>query len=184
MRVVSLLAVLAALLCGLSACGSSDDSTAGETDTVGASASATPKEEPVQAAEGSWAILKRFAEPNADKLIIPQGLSPGQVVIRDLKVGSGPAIAPGDVFVSEYVSFSYESEKLVEPTPEPGKEATAAWVEGGRLIWGTGERVPGWEPGLKGIRAGGLRELIVPSRLAYENGARVYLVKVSKIEPQ
>lgn len=181
MRTASIVALVAVLLLGLTACGDSgDDSTA----TGASDISAAAEETPVQADEGDWAALKRLAGPNADKLIIPKGPSPDHVVVKDLKVGSGPAIAPGDVFVSRYISWSYETGKVAEPTPEAGKTAKPTWVEAGRLIWGTGERVPGWEPGLKGIRAGGLRELIVPSRLAYENGVRVYLVEVTEIEPQ
>lgn len=181
MRIVSLIAVVVTLL-GLGACGSSGDSSTAGNSTAADSASPVSEETPVEAADGDWAELKRFAGPNADKLIVPQGLSPDHVVIRDLKVGSGPAIAPGDVFFSDYISWSYESGKPVEPTP--GSDGSLTWIDAGSLKWGLGERVPGWEPGLKGIRAGGLRELIVPSRLAYENGARVYLVKVKKIESQ
>jgi hypothetical protein len=181
MRTASVIAVLLALLCGPAACGDSGDDS---TTAAGAADSATPQEAPEQAADGDWATLKRFAGPNADKLIIPEGPAPDHVVVRDLTRGKGPAIAPGDVFLSYYISWGYESGKVAEPTPEPTKSAKPAWVEGGRLIWGTGERVPGWEPGLKGIRAGGLRELIIPSDMAYENGARVYLVKVTEIEPQ
>lgn len=180
MRIVSAIAVAAALLFGIAACGGSSSDSTSDTDT---SSSATAQEAPVQAAGGGWATLKRYAGPNADKLIIPQGPSPDHVVIRDLKVGSGAAIAPGNDFLSDYVSFSYESEKVVEPAPGEGA-GPLPWVDAGSLAWGKGERVPGWEPGLKGIRAGGLRELIVPSQLAYENGPRVYLVKVKKIEPQ
>lgn len=179
----SLLAVVAALLFGISACGDAGDSTTTDGGTTSSHASAAAHEEPEQAADGDWATLKRFAGPYADKLIIPRGPSPDRVVIRDLKVGTGPAIAPGDVFISDYVSWDYENEEVVEPLPEePGKPPI--WLDAGSLEWGVGERVPGWEPGLKGIRAGGLRELIVPSHLAYENGVRVYLIKVKKIEPQ
>ncbi len=182
MRVVSLIAVIAAVLCGLSACGGSDEGTTADAGTAAGGTSTVAEETPVEAAGGDWATLKRFAGADADKLIVPEGPSPDHVVIRDLKVGSGPAIEPGDAFDSEYISWSYESGKPVEPAP--GTAEALTWVPGGSLIWGTGERVPGWEPGLKGIRAGGLRELIVPSKMAYENGARVYLVKVTKIEPR
>lgn len=184
MRIASLIAIVVALLCGLAACGSSSDSSTADTSTTTAGAdSAAAPEAPEQAADGNWATLKRFAGPHADKLIIPKGPSPDQVVIRDLKVGSGPPIATGDVFVSDYISWNYENEEIVEPLPEePGKPVT--WIDSGSLNWGVRDRVPGWEPGLKGIRAGGLRELIVPSHLAYENGVRVYLIKVKEIEPR
>jgi hypothetical protein len=179
MRVLSVLAVTAALLLQLAACGGSSTGVAGETENE---APAVAAEAPEQAATGSWAELKRYAGPNADKLIIPRGPSPDHVVIRDLEVGNGPPIEAGDVFYSRYVSFDYENEEIDEPLPGEGT-GRPPWVDAGSLKWGTGERVPGWEPGLKGIRAGGLRELIVPSRLAYENGVRVYLVKVTKIRP-
>lgn len=180
MRAVVVFVVAIALLLQLAACGSSDDSTttAGEST---AAAPTPPKEEPVQAAEGGWHELKRLAGSQADKLIVPQGPSPDHVVIRDLEKGSGPAIEPGDTFDSHYVSFSYENEVAVEPSPEEQK-GKLALLDAGSLKWGTGERVPGWEPGLKGIQAGGLRELIVPARLAYGNNVRVYLVKVDRIE--
>lgn len=181
MRAVVAFAVAVVLLVQVTACGSSTDSTTSAIDTT--AAAAAPKEEPVQAAEGGWHELKRLAGDQADKLIVPHGPSPDHVVIRDLKKGSGPPIEPGDQFTSHYVSFSYESEEVAEPSPEE-VSGKLALLNAGSLIWGTGERVPGWEPGLKGIQAGGLRELIVPSRLAYGNNVRVYLVRVDKIEPQ
>jgi len=181
MRPLVVFAVAIVLLLQLAACGSSDDSTTGTGEST-AAAPAPPKEEPVQAAEGGWSDLKRFAGSGANKLIIPQGPSPDHVVIRDIEKGRGPAIKPGDLFTSHYISFDYANEKAVEPSPEEeGKKLT--WVNAGSLVWGIGDRVPGWEPGLKGIQAGGLRELIVPARLAYGNNVRVYLVKVDKIEP-
>lgn len=188
MRAVAVFALIAALLFGLSACGGSSDGSTTDTGTattttVGGDGSAAAEEVPEQAADGDWATLKRFAGPHADKLIIPKGPSPDHVVIRDLNVGSGKPVAPGDNIVSDYISWDYETEKVVEPLPEePGTPIT--WIDAGALVWGVGDRVPGWEPGLKGIRAGGFRELIVPSRLAYENGVRVYLIKVKEIEPR
>ena|SRR5690349_14859599 len=181
MRAVAVAAVAIALLLQLGACGSSDDPTTSSGEST-AAAPAPPKEEPVQAAEGGWQDLKRFAGSHADKLIIPQGPSPDHVVIRDIEKGKGPAIEPGDLFTSHYISFDYANEEAVEPSPEEvSKKLT--WVDAGSLVWGIGDRVPGWEPGLKGVQAGGLRELIVPARLAYGNNVRVYLVKVDKIEP-
>ena len=183
MRIISVLAVTTALLLQLAACGgSTGDSSTGASEET-AEAPAATKEAPERASTGDWAELKRFAGRNANRLIVPRGPSPDHVVIRDLAVGDGPAINPGDIFYSRYLSFDYEDEDAVEPLLEDSSEPLT-WVDAGSLKWGVGERVPGWEPGLEGIRAGGLRELIVPSRLAYGNGVRVYLVKVTKIESQ
>jgi hypothetical protein len=186
MRVAAVIVAVAALLSGLAACGSSDDSSMADTGPTASNDPATTqaaKETPVPATGGKWATLKHFAGPDADELIIPQGPSPDQVVTKDLVVGNGPAIDPGDVFNADYISWSYESGKPVEPLPETSN-GELTWIEAESLKGGVGERVPGWEPGLKGIHAGGLRELIVPSRLAYGDGSRVYLVKVTAIEPQ
>jgi peptidylprolyl isomerase len=126
-----------------------------------------------QAFAGNWAGLKKVAGRHAGRLIIPRGPVPDEVVIRDLKVGSGPPIKPGEVFYSRYISFDYEDGKASEPYWEDSA---------GGLAWGTGERVKGWEPGLKGIRQGGIRELIVPASLAYGNSALVYVIAIDKIE--
>lgn len=49
-------------------------------------------------------------------------------------------------------------------------------------VWGVEELVDGLEIGLEGMRVGGRRELIVPSRFAYDSGARIYLVELLKIK--
>jgi hypothetical protein len=173
MRAVLALCLVALLLCQLAACGASQNSPAADATAANMGFQPAAEDSPVPAATGGWPVLKRLAGQHAERLIVPRGLSPDQVVVRDLRQGTGPAIRRGDTFYSRYISFDYETEKAVEPY----------WgSSAGSLIWGTGERVPGWEPGLKGIRMGGLRELIVPSRLAYETGARVYLIEVTKIK--
>jgi peptidylprolyl isomerase len=128
----------------------------------------------VQAYSGDWGGLKKAAGGSADRLLIPTGPSPDKVVIKDLREGSGAPIRPGDVFAVRYVDFDYET----------GEQRERNWSQRSpwRLTWQIGELVDGWEPGLKGIKAGGLRELIVPSQLAYENGPRVYLVEIAYIE--
>ncbi len=55
------------------------------------------------------------------------------------------------------------------------------------FILGNGTVRKGLEIGLKGIRAGGRRELIMPSRLAYGKGALAFvfeLIKIGGSEPQ
>ena len=129
---------------------------------------------PVPAHPGDWVGLKKAAKGYSDRLLIPRGLSPDEIVIKDLKVGTGPAIKPGDNFLLRYVSFDYRTSANLE----------RSWDRyPSRQRWKARELLGGWESGLKGIRAKGVRELIVPSRLAFKHGPMVYLVEVPKIEP-
>jgi peptidylprolyl isomerase len=42
--------------------------------------------------------------------------------------------------------------------------------------------VEGWEESLRGMRVGGRRELIVPSKLAYGTGTLIYVIDLLKVE--
>ena len=120
---------------------------------------------------GGWPGLKKVAGRYSNRLVIPHGPAPQQVVIKDLKVGGGPLVRDGDPFVARYVTYGYESGGVSEPYWDSPSTYTA----------GLGTYKEGWERGLKGIRVGGMRELIVPSSMAYGNGALVYVVQVLKL---
>ena len=167
MRLALVTSVALALSMSLAACGESSG------DGGGTTAGASTGEVTAVADPGEWAALKRLAAPHSGKLIVPDGPSPEEVVIRDLKAGTGAPIRPGDTFAVRYVDFSYKTGEVLERSWQ-----TPPW----RLKWRIGELVDGWEPGLKGIKAGGVRQLIVPSRLAYGNGPRVYYLEVAYIE--
>lgn len=165
MRIVAVVIAALALILQLGACGDSGGSATGETtESIDA---------PVSAYTGEWTALEKKAGPDAGKLLIPSGPSPEEVVIHDVRKGTGAPIEPGDTFAARYISLEYGTGETSEVNWKP-----QPW----RLKWKIGELVDGWEPGLKGIKAGGLRELIVPSSMAYENGPRVYLVEVAYLE--
>ncbi|MGN6257870.1 MAG: FKBP-type peptidyl-prolyl cis-trans isomerase [Solirubrobacterales bacterium] len=171
------LVTAAALLLALqiAACGGSSETTSasGSTTTVYTRTAADAVESPSEVAHaGDWTALKRYAGRYAKRLIIPQGIHPKHVVIRDLRIGKGPKIEPNDHFGASYVSFSFTD----------GASVGGSWGEFTPYVWNINQLVDAWWPGLKGIRAGGMRELIAPSSWAYGNGALVYLVKVSGIE--
>ncbi len=152
------------MCCGLAACGSEDEGSTG-TSTVAVSKDEGPP---------SWPRLERAAQPYAKQLLIPTGPPPKSVVIRDLKKGSGPPIQPKEWFTVNYISFAYPSRQVTED-----KRGENSWY----WKWGDEALTQGWEIGLKGLRVGGVRELIVPSRLAYGSGALVYVVKLLKLTP-
>lgn len=147
------LPVLAAVLSGCGTSSSSEPSSSPTANTYGA----------------QWATLKKAAGNASARVLIPDGSPPDEVVIRDLKVGSGRQIREGDSFVVNFVDFNYATGELLEQQPE------FAWT------YAKGQIVKGWSAGLRGMRAGGHRELIVPSRLAYKTGPRVYLIELLKL---
>jgi len=78
---------------------------------------------------------------------------------RDLKPGSGKAAANGDRLTVQYVGISCSS----------GKQIDASWDRGEPLpvTLGAGGVIPGWDQGIKGMKAGGQRLLWIPASLAY-----------------
>lgn len=115
--------------------------------------------------------MKRVAGPYADRLLIPHGPPPQGVIVRDLKVGKGPALKKDDDFLTRYISLTYDEAWPIEPY----------WRSPSAYTFEVGSYKKGWEVGLGGIRVGGMRELIVPSKMAYGEGARVYIVQVLKL---
>jgi FKBP-type peptidyl-prolyl cis-trans isomerase FkpA len=82
----------------------------------------------------------------------------------DLRVGSGPAVVVGDIVIVHYTGWLYD--------------ATAADRKGAQFdssvgsvpfafIVGQGQVIAGWDQGLVGMQAGGVRELVIPPSLAY-----------------
>jgi FKBP-type peptidyl-prolyl cis-trans isomerase len=139
--------VLAALF--LSSCGSSDSR----------STTATTSAHPTS------------AKPPAIR--VPSGPPPKKVVIKDLVQGKGVAIPPisGKHMVeisTLYKAVSYKTGKPFEERWDPRNPF--------EIEFGPGLENEGWEKGMIGMRVGGRRELIVPSRMAYNQGSVVYVI--------
>jgi peptidylprolyl isomerase len=129
-----------------------------------------------ETATAHWPALEKAAVlAGAERAVVPSGPPPEKVVVEDLVEGRGRPIRKGDWFVIGYVAFSYETKAVRED-----KRGVNRW----NWLWGVGQLSRGWEIGLRGLRDGGVRELVVPSRLAYGNGALVYVLKLQKLSDQ
>ncbi|WP_042364275.1 FKBP-type peptidyl-prolyl cis-trans isomerase [Streptacidiphilus neutrinimicus] len=94
----------------------------------------------------------------------PGGEPPADLQIRDLWEGDGEVAAAGDFVKVHYVGVSFSS----------GEEFDASWNRGAPLDFqlGVGQVIAGWDQGVQGMKVGGRRELVIPSKLAYgERGA-------------
>lgn len=79
--------------------------------------------------------------------------------ITDIKVGTGPKAAPGDIVIVRYTGKLMNG-KQFDSNMLPTKPPFA-------LRLGQHEVIEGWEKGLIGIQAGGERRLIIPPSLGY-----------------
>lgn len=99
---------------------------------------------------------------------------PKRVVARVLKEGSGPVVRAGDSLIARFVSGNLRTKRVVQEF----------WGPNDLYRFKLGENRLGnaWVVGMKGMRLGGRRELIVPSRLAYGDGTMVYVIELLGME--
>lgn len=117
------------------------------------SSSGESGEESTDAAEATRTTLVRGAE-NEPAVALPKGDPPKDLVVKDVRKGEGMTAGKGDILVTELVA------EFVT-----GRRLESSWDKGEQPFifeLGSEEANPGWEKGLRGMRVGGRRELIVP----------------------
>jgi peptidylprolyl isomerase len=148
------IAVCAAL--AFAGCGD-DDST---TDTAGGGE--TTAERSGTAGEGqAGGDVDTSKKPEVE---VPSEAPPKNLAEREIVAGDGPTAEAGDQVSVQYVGVGYES----------GEEFDSSWSRGEPFSFqlAAGQVIPGWDQGVKGMKVGGRRELIIPPDLAYgEAGA-------------
>ncbi|HEY4929146.1 MAG TPA: FKBP-type peptidyl-prolyl cis-trans isomerase [Acidimicrobiales bacterium] len=161
---------------GLAACGSSSSSS-----TATTAATALPTAKPG---------IGTIADPSAPGTIgteptitVPPGTAPNQLEIKDLIVGTGPAVKAGDKATVQYVGVAYSSKQVFD----------SSWSRNQpfQFTLGAGAVIPGWDKGVVGMQVGGRREIIIPPSLAYgaqspgagiaANDTLVFIVDLVKI---
>ncbi|MYQ78591.1 FKBP-type peptidyl-prolyl cis-trans isomerase [Streptomyces sp. SID4923] len=100
-----------------------------------------------------------MSEPAKPEVQVPEGAAPTELTTRDLVVGEGPEALPGRVVQIHYVGVAFAS----------GREFDSSWEQDRpfKFAVGGGKAIKGLNRGLRGMRAGGRREIIVPPRLGY-----------------
>ncbi|GGV64042.1 peptidyl-prolyl cis-trans isomerase [Streptomyces longisporoflavus] len=102
--------------------------------------------------------MSELTKPEID---LPEGDAPAELTIRDLVVGEGLEAKPGRVVQIHYVGITFAS----------GAEFDASWDRGQtfKFAVGGGKAIKGLDRGVRGMKVGGRREIIVPPRLGYRN---------------
>lgn len=83
--------------------------------------------------------------------------------IQDLEVGTGPAAAVGDSVRVHYVGWLPDG-TVFDSSRERGMPIT--------FMLGVGIVIKGWDEGLLGMQAGGVRKLVIRPELAYGRRGR------------
>lgn len=125
--------------------------------------------------------------PAAGQPTIPPvaGKAPTTLQVKDVKVGTGAVAKKGSSLSVSYIGVGCSTGKVFDATyKDGGKPFTVSPL-------GTAGVIAGWNQGLIGVRAGGVRELIIPPALGYgangsgpigPNETLIFLVTVESVK--
>lgn len=113
---------------------------------------------PPDLAYGEHTIAGGVIPANATLIFTIELLDIPKVQIEDGVEGTGPEAANGKSITVNYTGWLADSNIQFDTTE--GKQPFT-------FIMGTGQVIPGWEQGLRGMKVGGKRTLIIPPGLAY-----------------
>lgn len=126
-----------------------------------------PSEDPSLAGPVGEVERTAFAD-DLNVVLLAMTRLPTGIYYRDIEEGKGVPAMPGREVLMTYVAYLADG-KEVDRTA-PGARPLAFKV-------GEGQVIRGWDLGVRGMKTGGTRQLVVPSRYAY--GSR----EVGKIPP-
>ena len=114
-------------------------------------------------------IVWRNGEP---AVIVHHGPVPKKLIVKDLRKGTGAVLKKGSFGTFKFKSFDYRSGQLYENW----------WDEPFHTGFGKGESLGAWETGLKRMRVGGRRALIVPPAQAYTHVPVIYVIELVAVQ--
>lgn len=189
MKVYVAFAVLCLVVAPLACGGSEAETSAGSASTSQgdqAKPVAAPSKKPVKIEvkaptvgsyppEGPFAAItggKGNRKPTIDPADRPASK---QLLVRDLERGSGPAARLGDEVGIYYAGAVYDTGKVQYYGWRPDAPAT---FQLGHSAFGRE-----WEEGIQGMKVGGIREMVAPSRFFNGSGAVDYVIELVSLEP-
>lgn len=114
-------------------------------------------------------VVWRHGEP---VVIAHHGPVPKKLIVKDLRPGSGAVLKKGKIMRVRYKSFDYRTAQRYEDW----------WQSPFATGFGEGQSLGAWETGLKGMRVGGRRELIVPPAQAYTHVPVIYVLELVSVQ--
>lgn len=114
-------------------------------------------------------VVWRNGEPD---VIVHHGPIPKKLIVKDLRKGTGEVLKKGSYGTFKYKDFDYRT----------GQNYEDWWDKPFHTAFGEGESLGAWETGLKGMRVGGRRVLIVPPAQAYTHVPVIYVIELAAVE--
>jgi peptidylprolyl isomerase len=101
---------------------------------------------------------------------------PKEVVTRELEVGSGPAAKRGDEVGLYFAGAIFET----------GKVELSGWPPSAPSVLELGEGIYGkeWEKAIEGMKAGGIRQVILPSSEFAQGKPVDYVIVLTDVKPK
>ncbi len=160
-----IVAIVAALVVGLSAFLFSGNKTATTTTTTTttSSSSTTTTTSAMAASFAPVAHPSPAGTSNkAPTVVVPPGKPPTAMELSNLITGTGAEAKNGDTVQVEYVLATYSTRKVIQSswTSQPFSFVLGA---------NPPTVIQGWEDGVVGMRVGGRRELVIPPSLGYDD---------------
>lgn len=153
------LILLAAVIAALVIAGCGDDKNTTSTDTTATEATGSTAE--TGADSGTPGKPPKVTGSLSKKPVIatPEGGPPPELIVKDIKKGTGKKARKGDSVKVQYVGVNWST----------GKEFDASWTNGRAFyfVLGDGMVIPGWDEGVVGMRVGGRRLLVIPPEKGY-----------------
>lgn len=106
---------------------------------------------------------------------------PSGIYVGDIEAGTGVRASPGREVQMKYIAYLADGTEVDRTAPGDGPLA---------FTIGDGTVIRGWDLGVRGMRAGGTRQIVVPSRHAYgsnvvdnvpANSVMVFTVRLERV---
>ena len=148
------LLILPALLLAVAfpACGGGDD----KSNETAATPQATATDSDV---EGTVTVTGELGSKPTIKVTPDNPTPPAEMVVKDIKKGTGKEAKSGDTVSVQYVGALYHNNTVFDNSWDKGQPFS--------FPLGQGQVIKGWDQGVEGMKVGGRRELVIPPDLGY-----------------
>lgn len=113
-----------------------------------------------ESAQAAGEVENTTFAPDLNVVLLAMERLPTGIYYRDIEEGSGTPASPGREVLMNYIAYLPNGTEVDRTAP------------GDRGLWfkvGEGQVIRGWDLGVRGMRTGGTRQLVVPSRFGYGN---------------